>query len=389
MLFFRGFFPRIPIPRLETVMDNADSAGARVTSTKLLVGLCATVGAAVLVWLVWNSSPFHAVQQRVAQADGSGEQAAVQLGERQRAVMSPPYEPVSVPTNRLGDVPAGFRGDVHPLLHGKTSLEVVAHWTEVGRGRDHLETEIAPAAYALFTDLKPAMASTVYTERDFSGLLPESIESVGQLWEIESDVAANFLRQFHPQPAMHLISLGRRAGPDGAFGILRAVSATHLDILFRIHAEFDISLNMWYTPACFWGQMIVDREAGTVRSFRLWLPTDQPLNVHLTVAGPMPRGAAAPAIDRKIEAGLRVGTRRDIVHVDQMELTSANRELAGDLDWPESIDEHQARRELQKAFYAFASINWVPWETALAAAHEQHKPILAIVLWGALDDQSC
>src|SRR5262249_46873758 len=181
-----------------------------------------------------------------------------------------------------GKVSPAFRGEVHPVLHGKTTLEVAAHWTEVGRGRNHLEDSIPPDAYALFTDLNPATANDIYTERDFSRLMPASVGSVGQLWGFESDAVAKFLRQFHPYPAMHLIALGRRSGPDGAFGLLRAVSATHLDILFRVHAEFDIALNMWYTPACFWGRMIVNKQAGTVESFRLWLPTDQPLNVHLT-----------------------------------------------------------------------------------------------------------
>jgi hypothetical protein len=135
--------------------------------------------------------------------------------------------------------------------------------------------------------------------------------------------------------------------------------------------------------------MIVDKQAGTVESFRLWLPTDQPLNVHLTVAESTPRGATKSIIFRKIEQGDRVVAKRDIVHVERMEMTSANAELAEQRDWLDSIDMSAAQRQLKQAFYAFENINWVPWKTALATAAEQHKPILAIVLWGALDDQSC
>ncbi|MBI3865914.1 MAG: hypothetical protein HY290_28905, partial [Planctomycetia bacterium] len=180
-------------------------------------------------------------------------------------------------------------------------------------------------------------------------------------------------------------------GPDGAFGFLRAVSATHLDILFRIHAEFDLALNVWYTPACFWGRMIVDKQAGTVESFRLWLPTDQPLNVHLTVAGMVPQGKTEPEYlqELKPKRGARIASQLDIVHVDQMELVSANPKLADELDWLDSIDMALAKHELTKAFYKFIGINWVPWETAVKVAGEQQKPILAVVLWGALDDQSC
>jgi hypothetical protein len=372
-------------------MENNRTVCARSTGGKWIAGFAAAVSASVLLWFLWNKSSIPEAKKHVVKTDDSGIEAVAQIDNREPEKLSPPYQPIAAPANRSGEVPPAFRGAVHPVLNGKTRLAMAAHWTHVsGPGRDHLEKVIPPTVYAMFTDLKPAADSSIYTERDFSRLLPESVESVGQLWEIDSDAVVPFLRQFHPQPAMHLIALGRRAGPDGAFGILRAVSPTHLDILFRIHAEFDVALNVWYTPACFWGRMIVNKENGTVESFRLWLPTDQPLNVHLTVAASIPQGTVQqPAIFRKIESGDRVGTRRDIVHVDQMELVSENPELASQLDWPDSIEMDRAKRELTKSFYAFANINWVPWESALSAARQQDKPILAIVLWGALDDQSC
>jgi hypothetical protein len=375
-------------------MENLeqDDESSRLNIVKWVIGATGAAAVSVAFWYLWNTSPFDDVaaeKNPLAQRGAKRPETPPVVGESPPVGPSGNYVPTPVPTNRAGDVPPAFRGEIHPILSGDTSLEVAADWTEVGRGRDHLDSAVPASVYALFTDLKPAAASQLYTERDFSRLLPETIGSVGQIWEISPDDVAKILRQFHPQPAMHLISLGRRAGPDGAFGLLRAVSAKHLDILFRFHAEFDIAQNMWYTPACFWGRMIVDKESGTVESFRLWLPTDQPLNVHLTVAESTPRGGTQPAIFRTIQQGDRVENRRDIVHVDRMELTSANPQLGDELDWTESIDMEAAHRELKKAFYAFASINWTPWESALIAAREQRKPILAIVLWGALDDQSC
>ncbi|HEY2250400.1 MAG TPA: hypothetical protein VGH74_05040 [Planctomycetaceae bacterium] len=371
-------------------MENTNTVCARAAHVRWTVGLFGLVALGIVltfVWFRWSTSPVRQMQQRLARARA---EAAAAVDDGPPADSHPPYQPVPVPTNRRDDLSPGFRGEVHPLLHGKTSLEVSAHWMKVGTGRDHLEQFVSPNVYAMFTELKPVTAKKLYTERDFSRLLPESVESVGQVWEIDLDSVATILRQFHPQPAMHLIALGRRAGPDGAFGVLRGVSATHLDVMFRVHAEFDIGLNVWYTPACFWGRMIVDKKAGTVESFRLWLPTELPLNVHLTVAGSSPRGTRQqPVVFRKIEPGDVVGTKRDIVHVDQMELVSANPQLAEEVEWADSIDIDVAQRELKKCFYAFTGINWVPWQTALEAAGQQHKPILAIVLWGALDDQSC
>jgi hypothetical protein len=238
-------------------------------------------------------------------------------------------------------------------------------------------------------NLRVAVPTQVYTERAFSALMPESAGSVGQIWEIDRDDVAVFLRQFHPRPTLHLVSSGRRAGPDGAFALLRAVSPTHLDVVFRIHAEFDIAQNVWLTPACFWGRMIVDKTAGTVEYFRLWVPTENRLNIHLTVAESIPKGGTEPVIFREIEHGDVVHSKRDIVRVEQMELVSANQDFSETLDWSSTIDMDEARLKLKQAFYAFENIDWVPWQRAQEAAAATQKPILAVVLWGALDDQSC
>jgi hypothetical protein len=242
-------------------------------------------------------------------------------------------------------------------------------------GRDEIEKLVAPSLYRFFSELSVAIPTKVYTEHDFSPLLmPETVQSVGQVWELDHDAVTEFLRQINPRPSLHVESRGRRAGPDGAFGVLRAVSATHADVVFRIHAEFVLAKNVWLTPACFWGRMIVDKQTGTVEYFRLWVPTDNFLNVHLTV-----RESVDGVVDNK----------RDIVHVEQMDLVSADRELPDSLHWTDSIDMASAEHQLKKVFYTFENIRWVPWDRAQAIAAVQHKPILAIVLWGALDDQSC
>jgi hypothetical protein len=309
--------------------------------------------------------------------------------QRPQAEELPPYVPVPVQNNRDENVRDGFRGDVHPLLSGQTRLAVEAHWSPLGHGRDQLEKNIPESAYRMFSEFTPAVPREVYTERELSAFLPAGLPSVGDVWEMRPDDMARILRQFHPRPSMHLVSLGRRAGPDGAFAILRAASPTHLDIVFRIHVEFDIAQNMWLTPACFLGRMIVDREAGVVSHFSVWAPAEHPLNVHLTVAQSMKPWGGNPEIFRKIERGDVVIARRDIVHVEQMGLTSANPELAESLIWSDEIDLEQAWRRLKAVFYVFEDIEWVPWREAVTFAAERHKPIMAIVLWGALDDQSC
>jgi hypothetical protein len=351
----------------ESRMENSHRSRARIVGVLLIVG---AVGALAVGAVVWRGAD----QPKASQ---------------QNAAEPPPYSPIPVPNNRGDDIRDGFRGSVHPLLAGQTRLELAAHWTPLGRGRDELEKTVPESVYRLFTELTPAIPRKVHTEREFSTFMPEKIPPVGQVWEIAPDGLAGFLSQFHRQPSLHLMALGRRAGPDGAFAVLRAVSPTHLDIVFRVHAEFDIAQNVWLTPACFLGRMIVDREAGAVSYFQMRVPTDRPLNTHLTVAQSMKPSGAKPEVFRKIERGDVVFARRDIVRVEQMELVGGNRDLPDSLVWSEAIDIEQAQHKLKSAFYVFENIQWVPWNQAVQIAGDRQKPILAIVLWGALDDQSC
>jgi hypothetical protein len=301
---------------------------------------------------------------------------ASHVGARSPENAPPFFQPEVVPINRTEQVFDAFHGEVHPLLHGKTSLTLTAHLSKISQGgRDEIEKLVDPALYRLFSELSVATPAKIYTEQDFSPLvMPETVQKVGQVWELDHDTVSQFLSQLHPRPSLHVESRGRRAGPDGAFGVLRADSATHADVVFRIHAEFVLAKNVWLTPACFWGRMIIDKQAGTVEYFKLWVPTENYLNIHLTV--------------RESVNGL-VDNKRDIVHIDQMDLVSAERKLPDSLNWTHEIDMASAEHQLKKVFYTFENIRWVPWEQAQAVAAAQHKPILAIVLWGALDDQSC
>lgn len=296
--------------------------------------------------------------------------------EREQETVS---ERGAVPVNRSADVLDGFRGVVHPLLHGSTRLEVAAHWAPVGKGRDRMHETLHPAVYAWFTNLQPARPRETYTERDFSAFLPETVGEVGQLWAIDTDKAAAFLRQFHPRVSMQLVAPGRRAGPDGAFAILRAQSASHLEIVFRIHAEIYLApdssptIGAWYTPSYFSGRVLVDKRTGTVSHFQLAIPTEKALNVHLTVQ-------AKHVTDKRAH---------DIVRVERMELTGGDGRLAEQIAWTQALTVAEAGARLAKVFYKFEEIDWVPVDQAMSLARKRGRPIFAIVSWGATDDQSC
>jgi hypothetical protein len=287
-----------------------------------------------------------------------------------------------VALNRGPEVLDGFRGDVHPLLHGRTELEVTAHWTMVGEGRDKLQTHVSPEVYAWFAQLEPARPQQTYTERDFSAFLPLSVGDVGQLWSLDLDKMAELLKQFHPHPLMHLIASGRRAGPDGAFAILRAVSPHYLDIVFRIHAEFYLTpsegrfkdVDAWYSPAYFSGRVLINKNTGKVDHFRLALPTDKMLNVHLTVDGSRIGFIPQP---------------HDVVRVERMELIGGDAELVNRISWQKALSPSEADARLAKVFYKSLEIDWTPFDRVLRQARSRKLPIFAVVSWGAIDDQSC
>jgi hypothetical protein len=267
-------------------------------------------------------------------------------------------------------------------LAGHTQLEVTAYWTKVGEGRDKLPTHVSPTVYAWFAQLQPARPQQTYTERDFSAFLPASVGDVGQLWSLDLDKMAEILKQFHPHPSMHLVASGRRAGPNGAFAILRAVSPQYLDIVFRIHAEFYLTpsegafkeVDAWYSPAYFSGRVLVNKNQGTVDHFRLALPTDKMLNVHLTVDGG------------------RLGFRtqpHDIVRVERMELIGGDAERVNHISWQRSLSPSEADARLAKVFYKALEIDWTPFDQVVTHSRSRNRPIFALVSWGAIDDQSC
>ncbi len=269
-----------------------------------------------------------------------------------------------------------FGVSVHPVFHGQTRLPVAAHWSPFVYRQQKSPLDVPAFSDlvmgTLYREAKPAQQIRVYTERDFSGLLPERIEAVGQVWELDAKRVTAFLKQFHSRASLHVMAPGRRAGPDGAFGILRAMSPSYLDILFRVHAEFEVTpkvnpkqlalagvvaatkpdtpLTAWFTPAFFSGRMIINRNSGTVDYFYLGIPTDKSLNTHLTVSG---------VPDNELHF---------IVRVEQMELKGGDPRLADGTSWPGAIDPGHARERLAGEFYKFKDINWVPLDKALAAA---------------------
>jgi len=288
---------------------------------------------------------------------------------------------VPVSDNRHADVLKGFEGELHPLLHLNGPTEVRAFWDPPVV--DRLDPNIPGSVRRLYTGVAVAVPRRSYTASDFSVILPPAnVDTPGELWWIDPENFARFLTQFHPNVSMHSASVGRRPGPDGAFAVLRAISPSRVDVVFRVHGEFDLLphsanlpiRNAWYSPACFLGRLIVNHDTGTVEYFQLGVPADKVNNVHTTMW---------------IIDGPNGGHFHHMHSVDRMELVGGSVDGLNETEWTSQIETSAAHDMLVKVFYKFNEIDFRPFDQILSVAGEQEKPIMAVVLLGALQDQSC
>jgi hypothetical protein len=297
------------------------------------------------------------------------------------------YKRVPVPTNAGPDVLRGFAGDIHPALHRHAELEVAAHWdpADVGKLFPRFPDDLDEVR-DLYNGVKAAEVTRTYNERDFSAFLPpDGVRAPGQMWSLDLERVVVFLKQFHPGVSAFSASVGRRPGPDGAFALLQGVSASHLDIAFRVHAEFDLAPKRkdfrarfaWYSPASFLGRIVVNREAGTVEYFRYGVPTDLARNIHGTVW-------TAPSAEHP--KGYRI---YQFLRANRMELVGGSQQTIDGIRWTDRIETAQVHAKLAKVFYKFLEIDFMPFTQALAAARAQKKPIFAFIAVGSVDDQSC
>ena len=192
--------------------------------------------------------------------------------------------------------------------------------------------------------------------------------SVGEVWEIEYSGLLALLRQLHPNPHldMHINSGDSR----GAWACLRAYNAEFADIVFRIHAAFRLA-DGWFTPSQFTGHLIVDRTAGKVAFFQIYVPPGT-LNFDVN----------------------RYHNDRSIFTTDagfcpHIELRAGTETIIQDTQFSEAIPLAEAERLLILRFYKSQQINWVSVDAALEMARAEQKPIHIVSTDGPLTDEAC
>ena len=268
-------------------------------------------------------------------------------------------------------------------LDTRETIQVQAYWDPIADASLDMPNS-APKYEALFNNLSPAHPTQEYEIDAFKAFFPKGSVPVGHVWELDMNEVLPFLRQFHSGATgeMHINPGGEAAieifgrrivlikvglESEGAFACLRALSPTHAEIIFRIHAEFllDKEAGAYFTPAQFTGRFILNRNNGTIRDFWLHLPP------------------------RKTNVDINAFGGADMVFVPRMELIAQNAHDQSDIVWETAITENEAKDLLETSFYKFSEIKRLPIEEAVAQAQAENRPIHVVLTWGVFDNESC
>lgn len=57
--------------------------------------------------------------------------------------------------------------------------------------------------------------------------------------------------------------------------------------------------------------------------------------------------------------------------------------------WSAELSREEASRHLEVTMYPFKKVPYLPFKEAFSSADAEKKLVHSILLWGALDDQSC
>ncbi|GFN82921.1 selenoprotein n [Plakobranchus ocellatus] len=205
----------------------------------------------------------------------------------------------------------------------------------------------------------------------------------------------SLLSMLHPRPFVIM-----RFPPQGAMGCVRAVSKTHVHVMFRVHAEFQLNEPprdpFWFSPAQFLGSLIIARDGSSIEHFHLYVPTKRGLNVDMewlmednsegmeVDIGFMPMMELVSPRRSRPQASAKDEINDEIQSGTQSEDGSFSH-----IEWDSQITEEAAKEAMELEFFPFKTIKYYNLSEAFDHSASTGKLVHSILLWGALDDQSC
>ncbi len=202
-------------------------------------------------------------------------------------------------------------------------------------------------------------------------------------------VLFKILQMFHRNAFIYT-----RFAPQGAAMYLRAFNDEYLDILFRIHAEYQLNepprSPFWFTPGSFNGRLVIARNATRIKLFNLFVPNTNRLNVDMEWMSSNKDG-------ENMEVDIGYMNRMEVISSDESSVlaqgcsvdfkpaVAEHKESVEFVDWVEEVDVAQGYEELEKVFFPFKKVKYYSFLDAFKVAARTKKLVHFIMLWGALD----
>lgn len=282
------------------------------------------------------------------------------------------------------------------------SITVNAEWGEIVSSVYKLHER-----NSVLADLSPAEASRTHPAAVLRGFLTHEPVAVGDTWPVDRRSLVAVLSQFHPSATTNL---HHSTGKGGGYAVLRAIGKDYAEVMIRSHVDFKLADTAdgitWLTPGQFEGRMLIDRRNGSVASLTFELPQSSPnfdTNAPFEHEGKMYNAADIGTIDR-MWIGSGIGPVEDIgggvpaavpagvpagAPADGSARTVSAHPSGVAVMFDASIADAVARKTLAEKFYLCSTLDWVTPEEALQLARETGRPIHAVSLFGALEDESC
>ncbi|KAL7873747.1 hypothetical protein AOLI_G00128180 [Acnodon oligacanthus] len=202
----------------------------------------------------------------------------------------------------------------------------------------------------------------------------------------------NLLGMFHARPFVK-----SRFAPQGVVACVRAVSDFYYDIVFRIHAEFQLNevpnFPFWFTPGQFAGHIVLSKDASHVRDFHLYVPNDKSLNVDMEwLYGASESSSMEVDIGYLPQMELRAAgpSTPSVIYDEEGNVIDSRREggepirfVFEEIHWSSEISREEAASRLEVTFYPFKKVPYLPFTEAFSRAEAEGKLVHSILLWGS------
>lgn len=166
------------------------------------------------------------------------------------------------------------------------------------------------------------------------------------------------LSMLHIHPFLH-----SRFGPQGTVAVIRGISINLLDIVFRMHAEFQLNkppnYPFWFTPSQFKGRILINRNSSSVFYFNMEVPSDRKLNVDMEWLNG-PQETDGMEVDLGFIPQLQListGPSIKLNNINSNEIfihgPSDYEASISNIEWSEEIDMEDALKIIEQTMYPF------------------------------------